>query len=698
MARRRRRASAKRAPARRSPPPAAATKGERDARAPATADRSRDQRPDTSPTRRIGTVKANRPPKTSGRAALRAVHPATWSRRVLASAALFSFGTAIALMHLIGELSYHTLDPRQALFYGGAAICAGIAVGLWLPRQIIIRRLRGRTSFDAAGLTDESAQTDAGGAGTAASLVGGLFLTTGVILLLLLLGAEAAESARLFLTERFTFPLRLTRALIWAPPLVGLTLAGACGTTALVALHGLHRLAASSRARISQLWLVIVVAAASGALATRTLAADAGAIVIALLPVFGAGLVTTFRRWPSMNGARPSPPAVVTNLASQPLFAAVVSAVAIGYAVVLALAEKAPPPLPIENVMALGGLGVAMGLLLGRWAGRRYGKTRADLAALLFLLGLTWILPYHWFVAGDAARLLAVAGIGAACIVLAARRVALMCENMQYVLSVVGVCVALGLTLALVSAPLWIDLLPAARIGLLLSLGIVAVVGILLLLDPRMPRRLRRPGLITVGIWLLITPALARRPAAGEPVDESADARRAAWADASALGRGMLQTRSFRTKVVGDPTESAASGWQIDMSQEQSDVLIVARGPISAKSARRGLRIARRFLGRCLTTLRRGGRLVIEQPDGALAQAAFGALRQNAAGGPWDAYLLEISPLIGRPYAAVLFGRDVPAWIAGREKPPDAEVALFPVESFADLRSFLATRGGVDRE
>ena len=56
----------------------------------------------------------------------------------------------------------------------------------------------------------------------------------------------------------------------------------------------------SSRARISQLWLVIALAAALGALAMRTLAADAGMIAIALLPVFGAGLVTTFRRWRSI--------------------------------------------------------------------------------------------------------------------------------------------------------------------------------------------------------------------------------------------------------------------------------------------------------------------------------------------------------------------------------------------------------------
>ena len=95
-----------------------------------------------------------------------------WSRRVLASAALFGFGTTVSLMHLIGELSYHTVDPRQALFYGGAAICAGVAVGLWLPRQIIIRRLRGRSAFDAGRSGDESAQADAEGAGPAASLVG----------------------------------------------------------------------------------------------------------------------------------------------------------------------------------------------------------------------------------------------------------------------------------------------------------------------------------------------------------------------------------------------------------------------------------------------------------------------------------------------------------------------------------------------
>lgn len=690
MARRRRRGSGKRSPAKR---PRAAATSSRSTGAAVAPDRIRDRRPDEAPRRRSKIKKPSHRTKPGPRSVAATGPPALWSRRVLVSAALFAFGTTTSLLCLIAELSYHVADPRQALFYGGTALCIGVAMGLWIPRQIIIRRLHGRSLSRSDPEPADNVRNDAYPAGGAAALAGGLFVATGVTLLLLLLGAQTAESARALLTERFILPALLARALLWAPPLAGLIIAGACGTTALVALHGLHRLAAPSQARISRLWLAIVAAVAIAAIVTRWSSGGPGAFLIFLLPVFIAGMMTTLQRWPEPNPSPPSDADIVGSASAHPLFAVVISAAAIGYALVLALADQTAPPLPIELPLLLCGLAAAAGVLVGQWAGRRYGHMRAVIAAGLFALGFVWVLPYHWFGGGDGTRLFVVCGVGVAGIVLATRRVAIMYQSVQYVLSVVGVCIALGLTLAFVSAPLWVDLLPAARIGLLISLGIVAVVGVLLLLDRHLAPRIRRPGIVTVGVWLVILPAVAHGPASASGSVEAANEADTAASAALALGREMLATNAFRTHIIAEAaqntTSAVPSAWQIDMASGQSDVLIIAPDTTPVQSTRRAARAARRLLKRCARGLRPGGRLVIEQPNNALTPVAFGTLRDSATDAPWNAYLLRVSPVGGNPYSAVLFGNDVPAWIAGRIKPPNAKVALFPVASFAELTALV---------
>ena len=155
----------------------------------------------------------------------------------------------------------------------------------------------------------------------------------------------------------------------------------------------------------------------------------------------------------------------------------------------------------------------------------------------------------------------------------------------------------------------------------------------------------------------------------------------------------MLATNAFRTHIIAEAaqntTSAVPSAWQIDMASGQSDVLIIAPDTTPVQSTRRAARAARRLLKRCARGLRPGGRLVIEQPNNALTPVAFGTLRDSATDAPWNAYLLQVSPVGGNPYSAVLFGNDVPAWIAGRIKPPNAKVALFPVASFAELRALV---------
>lgn len=690
MARRRRRGSGKRAPAKR---PRAAATSSRSTGAAVAPDRIRDRRPDKAPRPRSKIEKPSHRTKPRARRVAATSPPPLWSRRVLVSAALFAFGTTTSLLCLIAELSYHVADPRQALFYGGTALCIGVAMGLWIPRQIIIRRLHGHSLSRDEPEPADNVRNDSYPAGGAAALAGGLFVATGVTLLLLLLGAQMAESARSLLTERFIMPALLARALLWAPPLAGLTIAGACGTTALVALHGLHRLAAPSQARISQLWLAIVAAIAVAATVTYWSSGEPGVFLIFLLPVFIAGMMTTLQRWPEPKPSPPPDSDIVGSVTAHPLFAVVISAAAVGYALVLALADQTAPPLPIELPLLLCGLAAAPGVLVGQWVGRRYGHMPVVIAAGLFALGFVWVLPYHWFGGGDGTRLFVVSGVGVAGIVLATRRVAIMYQSVQYVLSVVGVCIALGLTLAFVSAPLWVDLIPATRIGLLISLGIVAVVGVLLLLNPRLTPRVRRPGLVTVGVWLVFLPAVAHGPASASGSAEAASRGDNAAIASVALGREMLVTSAFRTHIIAKAAENRTSGppsgWQIDMASGQSDVLIIAGNPAPVPTTRRAARVARRLLKRCARGLRPGGRLVIEQPNNALTPAAFGTFRNSATDAPWDAYLLQVSPVEGNRYSAVLFGNDVPAWIAGRIKPPNAKVALFPVASFAEFRALV---------
>jgi hypothetical protein len=95
---------------------------------------------------------------------------------VLACAALCALGAALGVIIILGEMRYHMISPTQCLAYTLAALCAGVVLGLWIPRRVIRQRLaRG------PGKADESSASDLAQSRSlkfefAASLAGALVL------------------------------------------------------------------------------------------------------------------------------------------------------------------------------------------------------------------------------------------------------------------------------------------------------------------------------------------------------------------------------------------------------------------------------------------------------------------------------------------------------------------------------------------
>lgn len=187
-----------------------------------------------------------------------------------------------------------------------AAGSLGAAIGLWLPRRIILRRLAAYRGDPAAARPDSARSGDAA---FAAALGGGLLATQGLVWTFSLLCVISAESWRQWLFDRFAWPMSGV-ALVQAGFFAAFAaLAGAVGVTALVALHGWYRLLTAPRSAIGQMWSVIAGGISIAAVVAARSFDGRPPLVFAALGTFAAAVIC----------ALPSPRRSVSYVAAPPV-------------------------------------------------------------------------------------------------------------------------------------------------------------------------------------------------------------------------------------------------------------------------------------------------------------------------------------------------------------------------------------------
>ncbi len=596
-------------------------------------------------------------------------------------------GATLGLIALLSEMRYHVSSATRGPAYGSAVLCAGIVLGLWIPRRFIRRRLE-RGASD----PHEALRPDPANSGVrvefAALLSGALIVSFALTWVLLCGGAMAMEEYRAFLARRFLHPLQLRHLLLSLPVYAGLVLAGTVGTTLLVALHGWYRLLTQPHTNLARLWTSMLV----GALAAGLLAYQVGSLTtlawLAPLAVFLAAIVAVFRRWDAVG--IPSAPAAqlaLTRDELMSLLAAALAAATTGTALFLA----SPPAWVSTQDLVLGVTVLAGAACAGLLAARAFSRLRfsVDWGPIALLLGTAaLLLPYQQVLAASVntayVRLAAVTCCAAACVVLVGRRISQSGRSVQHALSRIGgfVAAGFGLTLALLpaSAARWNPATPA----MIVALAATAGAGLLLVLDGRLKAATRVAGLICVGLWLsgmpsagralseaLRTPAPTLRPSAPRPLVDAA--------------RRLIAAQPLRTARLRPlpPSAGDATIWQFDLAGPALDVAIL-EGTSDAESwPACDTDLGRRVLKRMTTRLAAGGRLLIELPTAPFVAAALEQFDPAVNDPKWGGYRLRVWGETDA-YEALVFGTDIPALIKRHRPLTEFEVSLRPLRAAVD--------------
>ena len=587
----------------------------------------------------------------------------------------------------MSEMRYHTISPTGCPAHTLAALCAGVVLGLWIPRRVIRQRLaRGPVN---AGQASPTGLAEPHGLKLefAASLAGALVLAFALTWVVLGGGMVLMEGYRAFLVRRFAHPAWLTQLLLSGPALGGLVVTGAIGTTLLVALHGWYRLVTQPKAPIARLWAGILL----GALAAGMLAAHAGSTTVlaglAPLTVFLAGVVAVLRRSDAVGMSTP-PPTRHRPMRDETLslLTAGLAAALVAGALVLAI-----PPAGVASGRLAVGVGTLAGAAgAGLVAARLIARLRlsVDLAPLVLLLtSIALLFPYHYVLAASVnvalLRLALVTGWAAACIVLIGQQVEQARHSIQYSLSWVGRAVATGLGLTLLLLPI-----AAARWGpftgvMIVSLVAAAGAGLALMLGNHVNPVMRVTGVTCVVLWLAGMP-LARR-AVPRTLPPPASASQLTLEPLAAAVRQLLTTDAFQTACVRPlpPSPAGATGWQFDLAGSALDLIILESVSEADDALAPGEHWERRLLKRLGTRLAQGGRLLVELPAPAGLIDAVNEFGPAPGCPAWTGYRLRMYSATAQ-YEALVFGRDIPALIARNKRTSEFQVALRPLQATPD--------------
>lgn len=610
--------------------------------------------------------------------------------RLFACAALCAGGATLGLIAVLREMSYHALPPARGLTDTTAALCAGIVLGLWIPRRIIRRRLKHAEHGAGRSLSTDPASQRGVGVEFAALLAAALIIAFGVTWTVLCGVAVFMEDYRAFLAQRFLHPAWLTRLLLALPVQAGLVIVGATGTTLLVALHGWYRLAAQPIMKIVRLWVSILL----GALAAGLLAGSGVSFTVlawlAPLVTFIASPIAVSYRAETLTAppAHPSQqPAIRTELL--PLLTAGLAAAAAATALLLTIPRGGVMPVGLGTGVAVLAGAAGVGLLAARTVSRL--RFSADLGTLALLLAAVALLfPYGQFLATSAnvvlARLAAATCCSAACIVLVGRRVSRANRDVQRALSWVGRFVAGGFGLVMVLASIGAASWNPAVVALIGALVTTAGAGLLLILDSRAKVTIRAAGLIGVGLWLGMVPSATNLMA--EPVHApESNEQYVASRPSTEAARRLVFAGQFQVGSV-QPLRSPARGvapWHSDLTGPMLDVVVLQSLSRPADDPAPDIELGRRLLRRLTTRLAPNGRLMIELPTPPFVAAALDEFAVTARNPAFRGYRLDVRGGTDE-CEAVVFGADIPALVARHTPVPGWEVSLRPLRAATDRK------------
>jgi hypothetical protein len=603
---------------------------------------------------------------------------------ILACVVLCAAGATLGVISVLGEMRYHILSPTRCAADVLAALCAGIVLGLCVPRRIIRQRLTRQTGDANKMPLPQSVQPGDLKLEFAASLAGGLILAFALMWVLLCSGAMLMEEYRSVLVRHFAPPVWLTQLLLSGPMLAGLALAGATGTTLLIAMHGWYRLVTQPKTEITRLWAGML----AGALAAGLLAWQVGSPAVlaglALLALFAAGVIAVLHRSDAV--ATPTVPDTRTTLLWSEWLALLTAGLA-GALAATALVLACPPAgatacNPPVYVVALAGAACA-GL-----AGARLIKRlplSLDLGSPALLLGaVALLMPYQHMAAPinvALIRLVLVIGCAAACVALVSQRLANTQHSIQSAFSLVGRFVAGGFGAALVLLPTSVERWSPSASATVVAILATACAGATFVLDRRMKTIPRLAGLICIAIWLTAVPS-ARRALAEALQARETQPQHAAPGPFVHAARQFVTADPFRTACLRpfSPGPGATEAFHFDLTGPALDLVILESAAGSDDPAVSDADAGRRLLRRIGARLARGGRLLVELPTPPRFADALDQFTQASGGRDRTCYRLCVRGE-GREYQALVFGRDIPALIERNRIGSELEVSLEAIRS-----------------
>ncbi len=522
--------------------------------------------------------------------------------QVYGCGALCAAGMTAGGLAAIGELGFHLASLRDTIGWVGATLAGGAALGFWLPRRVIHRRLAATGAAPPDGVAFEFAS----------SAIGVLVLLLAVLWALLHGWLAGLESIRGWLTAHFVQPPAVTLAWLIGPAAVLLMLIGAVAAIGLVALHGWFRLVSGARRSLVRLWIVLLAGAGVAAALVAWLSPAGGAGLLCLVSVFIAGLLVVSRKplghAEELAALAPPqrPPSLTTSLVLGALSCA---------ALALALVPAVAPGPPAVGRLALALASLAAALAAGvatAWTLVRLADGTTWWTPLtLLVVAVTVLLPRGDSIAapwGDGLRIVLMAFAVALCVTLVAIDAQGALVRPQRALAWVGITIGATLAAAALLGGVS-DVAFDGRVAtVLMALGLILAAGLALLFDHGAPVRFRAGGLAGVGMVLLgLLYGQVRYDGAAEAA--SAVPGSTPQALPACVLDALIERRAARV-FAGPEAASDAMVWQCDLRGRAWEVIILARDT----TADHPPHALRRLLQRCARAVLPGGQVVIDRP------------------------------------------------------------------------------------